>query len=242
MVNHIIAEGDKIEFTEILSQEEDRDGKKANTYVSQLFDFLDNGNLRVAMPISKGRLIPLSKGLKYDIFFYTSKGLFQSKALIVDRYKSGNIYTMEIELTTELQKYQRRQFYRLEKTLQLHYVKLSDEDYHRIIKTRKFPENLKDIEIYEKGTSADISGGGMRFVGRTKIDTGSKVFVIFDIMSGDTYTKFHLPATVILSFELQNKMNYFEHRVEFENISKDYRELLIRYIFEEERKLRQNTR
>ena len=34
----------------------------------------------------------------------------------------------------------------------------------------------------------------------------------------------------------------YEHRVEFRNISKENREMLIKYIFQEERKIRKNNR
>ncbi len=238
----IISEGDKIEFTDILSPDDLMEGKKSNKYVSQVFDFTENGNIKVAMPILRGRLIPLTKGAKYEAFFYTSRGLFQCRALVVDRYKSGNIYTVEIELKSELQKYQRRQYYRLEKVIPIKYSQLSEINYVKMIKTRKFPEEMMDSSIYENGMSADISGGGMRFVGNKKIEKDDKVLIVFDVSSENVQTQFHLPASVILSFELPNRVNFFEHRVEFENISKEYREILIRYIFEEERKQRKNTR
>lgn len=238
----IISEGDKIEFTDILSPDDLMEGKKSNKYVSQVFDFTENGNIKVAMPILRGRLIPLTKGAKYEAFFYTSRGLFQCRALVVDRYKSGNIYTVEIELKSELQKYQRRQYYRLEKAIPIKYSQLSEINYVKMIKTRKFPEEMMDSSIYENGMSADISGGGMRFVGNKKIEKDDKVLIVFDVSSENVQTQFHLPASVILSFELPNRVNFFEHRVEFENISKEYREILIRYIFEEERKQRKNTR
>ncbi len=242
MINKLISEGAKIEFREILTPDEEDSGKKSNVYVSQIFDFCDNGDLKVAMPIFKGRLIPLAKNETYDTFFYTSKGLYHCRAVVVERYKSGNIYAMEIRLKTELQKFQRRQYYRLEKTLQLMYAELSEQDYDQILETRKFPESLKDMGVYEEGNTLDISGGGMRFVGRKKVDSGKKMLVIFDINGDNVQTKFRLPARVIMSFEIPTRANRFEHRIEFENISREYRDILIKYIFEEERKIRKKVR
>lgn len=238
MISKLLAEGNKIDIRDILSPKEEKEGKKPNVYVSQLFDFTEDGNLKVAMPVLRGRLIPLSKGQLYDAFFYSSKGLYQSRILIVDRYKAGNIYTMEIKLTTELQKYQRRQYFRLEKTLSISYIELAEMDYDKIISTKMFPEHLKDMDIYSPGTTLDISGGGMRMVGKKLIKKGHKILVIFSIILGDKEIKFRLPATVIMSFEVQDFQNRYEHRIEFLNISQNYREMLIRYIFEEERKKR----
>lgn len=239
----VLSEGDRIEFKEILLKAEEHAGKKANTYVSQIFDFDEkDDSIRVAMPISKGKLIPLPKDEVFDTFFYTSKGLYKCRSRVIDRYKVNNIYTLKISLETELQKYQRRQYFRLEKTMSLIYSTISDEEYIKMLETRKIPDEMMLSERYTEGTSLDISGGGMRFVGKKLIPTKQKVFIIFDIFTSSGQVKFKLPATVVLSFEVPNQLNKFEHRVEFENISKEYREILIKFIFEEERKARKGIK
>ena len=82
----------------------------------------------------------------------------------------------------------------------------------------------------------------MRFVGRKMIETGIKLLLIFQIVVGGKEIKFGLPATVRMSFSLPNDSTKYEHRVEFENISKEYREILIKYIFEEERMMRKSAK
>lgn len=120
MIEKLITPGQKIELTEILMVDTDR---KPKTYQSQVFDVHeDDDRLDIAMPIVAGRLIPLSVGLHFSVCFYTPKGLYQSNCVIVDRYKSNNLYTIVIELKTAPKKYQRRQFYRLETILPLKYI------------------------------------------------------------------------------------------------------------------------
>lgn len=238
MGNRLLSAGDKIEFRDKISKEDLSLGIKPKIYVSQIFDFTDEGYINVAMPISKGKLVPLERGRQFDVFFYTSKGIYQCKAKIMNRRKSDNLYTLEILLTTELEKFQRRQYFRLEKTLPIYYAELSEEDYQVILETHQFPEDMKNINLFSQANTLDISGGGMRFVGRTQIAQGKKVLVMFDIDEHGKPIKYRLPATVILSFGVRGKTGVFEHRIEFENITKEYRELLIRYIFEEERKKR----
>ena len=237
----LLSTGDKIEFHDNIPAEEVGLGTSERVYVSQVFDFNDNGNINVAMPISKGQLIPLSKGKKFNAFFYTSKGIYQCRCQIVDRTKVDNIYSMEIALLTELQKYQRRQYFRLEKTIPVRYTELSDEDYMSILETHHFPDHLKDISIYTDANSMDISGGGMRFVGKQRVEAGKKVLVIFEVTEKGNIKMFRLPATVIAAVTpsgRNGRTGICELRVEFENITREYRELLIRYIFEEERKKR----
>ena len=234
----LLSEGDKIEFRDIVSQEDLDAGIKPRVYVSQIYEFTGNNIIKTAMPISKGKLVPLDKGRKYDTFFFTSKGIYQCITRIINRSKSDKLYTLEIEQVTELKKFQRRQYFRLEKTIPIYYAELSDEDYLSILKTHHFPESMRDIDMFENADTLDISGGGMRFVGKRQIETGKRMLIMFDINDRERQIKFRLPATVILSFKVPNRIGMYEHRIEYENITREYRELLIKYIFEEERKKR----
>ena len=54
------------------------------------------------------------------------------------------------------------------------------------------------------------------------IETGIKLLLIFQIFVGGKEIKFRLPATVRMSFSLPNDSTKYEHRVEFENISKEF--------------------
>lgn len=238
-----LSEGDKIEFREILLLSEEQTGRRPSTYASQILDFDedDDSVMSVAMPVSKGRLVPLPKGGVFDTYFYTEKGLYRCKCRILDRVKTGNIYSINILMETELKKFQRRQYFRLEKTIPIIYTELSDEEYMALLETKRLSEDFMHAERYAEGTGLDISGGGMRFVGRKIIETGNKLMLIFQIVAGGKEVKFRLPATVRMSFSLPNDSSRYEHRVEFENISKEYRELLIKYIFEEERRMRKST-
>ena len=238
MGKRLLKTGDKMEFRDIISAEELDAGIKPKVYVSQIFEIYPSGNLNVAMPISKGQLVPLSRGKRFETFFYTSKGIYQCKCVIVDRHKTDNFYTLEVSMQTNLQKYQRRKYFRLEKIMPVYYVELTDEDYTTILETHRFPERLKNLDMFCEGTSLDVSGGGMRFVGKVPIESGKIVLLMFDIMDGNKVKKIRLPANVILSLKPAGRAGIYEHRVEFVNITREYREILIRYIFEEERKKR----
>ena len=242
MASKVIMEGDKIEFKEILNAEQKEAGKKADVYVSQVFEFTDDDTLKVAMPIFQGRLVPLTKDKRYDAYFYTSRGLYYARVIILDRYKSGNIYGMEIEFRSELTKFQRRQFFRLDKALPVSFCNINDDQYQEILETKQLPESLKDASVYKTGTSVDISGGGMRFISTTQVQSGSHILIVFEVEIGARKIVFKLPSYVIRCTNVQNRYDRFEFRIEYENISKEYREILVKYIFEEERKSRKGGR
>ncbi|MCM1309141.1 MAG: flagellar brake protein [Butyrivibrio sp.] len=242
MFDNLISEGDKIDFRDILTEEQVKDGVAPNVYVSQVLDFTENGNIMAAMPIKQRNLVPLSKGQQYEVFFYTHKGLYQSIAVIVDRFKSGNIYSMEISLTSELRKHQRRQYYRLEKSIAVKYAQITEEEYEAFLREHTAPKRLQTAADFCDGTSLDISGGGLRFIGGRKIEKARKLVVQFDIVGSGGPIRYCLPAKVIMSFEMPDRISVFEHRIEFAGISRESRETLIKYIFEEERKMRRDAK
>ena len=242
MVNRLITEGNKIDFKDILSKEQLNGGLTPATYASQVFEIKNDDILRVSMPIEHGRIIPLSKGKRFDAFFYTAKGLYQCRVIIIDRFKINNIYMMDIELLTEPVKYQRRQYYRLELNIPVRYIQITETESNTMANEEELPERLENLSEYHTGDTIDISGGGLRFTGDGLVEKGNKLAVVFDIDYEGNIVRYVLAADVIMSFGVPQHHGKYEHRVEFRNISKENREMLIKYIFQEERKIRKNNR
>lgn len=242
MANRLITEGNKIDFKDILSKEQLNGGLTPATYASQVFEIRNDNILRVSMPIEHGRIIPLSKGKKFDAFFYTAKGLYQCMVIIIDRFKINNIYMMDIELLTEPVKYQRRQYYRLELNIPVRYMQITETESNVMANEEELPERLGNLSEYHTGDTIDISGGGLRFTGDTLVEKGNRLAVVFDIDYEGNIERYLLAADVIMSFAIPQHHGMYEHRVEFKDISKENREMLIKYIFQEERKIRKNNR
>lgn len=242
MANRLITEGNKIDFKDILSKEQLNGGLTPATYASQVFEIKNDNILRVSMPIEHGRIIPLSKGKKFDAFFYTAKGLYQCRVIIIDRFKINNIYMMDIELLTEPVKYQRRQYYRLELNIPVRYMQITETESNVMANEEELPERLENLSEYHTGDTIDISGGGLRFTGDTLVEKGNRLAVVFDIDYEGNIERYLLAADVIMSFAIPQHHGMYEHRVEFKDISKENREMLIKYIFQEERKIRKNNR
>ncbi|MBQ8039541.1 MAG: flagellar brake protein, partial [Lachnospiraceae bacterium] len=77
-----------------------------------MYDILSEDRMEIIMPMEKTKLILLPVDSVYDVVFYTSGALYQCFARIIDRYKSNNVYILVLELTSNLRKHQRREFYR----------------------------------------------------------------------------------------------------------------------------------
>lgn len=100
-VEEIIRPGDKIEISQVV--QEKRDGDAPQVYMSKVLDIKENGNIEIAMPVERGKLVLLTLGIRYNFVFFSRGGLYRATAQIKERYKSENIYMLEVELKTQLE-------------------------------------------------------------------------------------------------------------------------------------------
>lgn len=239
MIQNILSLGNKIEMQETNMNLKNGFDDVKRIYVSQILEFDDEEEdvVNIAMPIFEGKLIPVDLGIKFDLYFYTKKGIYTCEAETVNRYKSGKIYVLVVRLLNELKKFQRRQFFRLEKNLELQYKIFTKEDekYFRLM--GKISDDMND-RIYESCMTLDISGGGMRFVTRDKIDVGSKMILRMALDIGNEIKICEPIAKVISSIHTKGRSDLFESRIEFVQINETEREALIKYIFMQERIVR----
>lgn len=233
----ILVPGGRLELNEIGADK----AKKPNTYLSQIYDIDEEENrVSIAMPYKEGRLVVLSMGMSFDAFFYSKTSLYHSRVKIVDRYKSNNLYVLVIELNTALKKVQRRQFFRYEVSMPVKYMLMDTDAVTLYEKTGELPDSMTEGKMIE-GQTIDISGGGLKFAG-AHIEKDSIVYIQFFYTLGSALYCLRTAATVVESVNPLGRRDIFHNRVSFDNVKNDDRELLIRFIFEEERKQRQNER
>lgn len=236
MLTNLVLPGEKVELQTferaILGAASD---KKA--YSSKIFDIIDDEQFEILMPMEKTKLILLPLDGVYDVCFYTKNGLFQANVRIADRYKSGNIYILLCELTTELKKHQRREYYRYACVLDLE-ARLLEQDEKEAVERNQiyFKEGLP----LKKGQIVDISGGGIRFITKEKMfESGDLIYLSYSLLIGKTMKRFEISGKVLFERQIPEKRGEYEYRLQYMNIEKTDREEIIRYIFEEERKNRQ---
>lgn len=244
----IISVGDKVDLkAAIRPMAEKRNKNRVRIYKSRVLDILQDGKLKLSMPIEGGKVLLLPVDGTFEIVFYTEKGMFRCISKITDRYKEGNIYLLVVEILTQLEKVQRREYFRLLCTIETKYHELSENEidieskqtivkYQKHIKTSGVEEE-QEIE-YKRGVIVDISGGGVRIVSEEKFKKGTYIKFKFQIRKNYTVLEFELAGLVLMSEELINRPGQYEHRVQYYNIKKEDRETIVKYIFDEERKIR----
>jgi c-di-GMP-binding flagellar brake protein YcgR len=252
MLQEVLSIGDKIDIKPI-----GRNGKPvagARTYVSQLVDFVDPDVINIAAPIVLGRTIPLQVGESFNLCFYTEKGLYRCNALVLSNHRENKTIITVVRITTNLEKFQRREYYRLECIYDIEYrsipleeqileKKLKDNNYRNAEERAEISMKLQEMDKEWKTASiTDISGGGAKFTSESPLHNGDKIRMRLSFINSPGNKNMIICALVIATGRILTRTGVHEHRVQFDSIPQKDREVLIKYIFEQERKRMRNDK
>lgn len=221
--------GDKLDLVKVDESLND-DKKKNKVYSSKVLDFRTSDTLQISMPIYEGRVVPLSVGDKYEACFYTKKGLLECKVVVVDRYKQGTLFILDVSPISSLKKIQRREYFRMDFRI--------GAEYRLVPPTEKKPLTDEELEVVEWKKSAviDLSGGGLRMLSRERDNKGDFIQIKFIFPAESGPIRFVLFGNIVRAITYEQNNNLYDIRIEFTNIGDSEREKLIRCIFEEERR------
>lgn len=239
MLSRFISLGDRIELREV-DRSRIAEDENQRVYYSTVHEILSEDTLEITMPQEQTKLILLPVDSEYDLVFYGETGLYQCFARIVDRYKSNNIYILRVELTSNLRKYQRREYYRFSCALEMCARSLEEEELQAV--ESKTPSLLQPGLPLRRSVIVDISGGGLRFMSAQKYEMGSLIYCSYHLLKGKEIKKYEVIGKVLAVSELENRPGVYEHRVQYYNMDVETREEIIRFIFEEERRTRKKDR
>lgn len=231
MLSKFVKVGNKIELQAV----DKRAGNEINkTYASRVLDVMSEDTMEIAMPMEQTKLILLPVDSEYNMILYGENGLYQCFARVVDRYKSNNIYILVVTMTSNLRRYQRREYYRFSCALDMCTRSLEEDEMQALEKS--LPCILQPSLPLKHSVIVDISGGGLRFISEQKYDVNSFIYCSYHLVIGGQRKKYEVVSRVLAARELDNKPGNFEHRVKYHNLEKEVREEIIKFVFEEERK------
>lgn len=241
MLARIIKPGDKIELrpVEKKGSRMEENHTVAKTYLSQVQSIISGERMEIVMPMEGTKIVLLPVDAVFDMYLTTHSGLYQCFVRIIDRYKSNNVYILAVELTSNLRKYQRREYYRFSCALEMKSRELSADE----IKVVDTPdEYLMPGLPLKQSVIVDISGGGLRFLSNHQYEPGSLIYINYSLLIKEKVKTYNVVGKVLAIKPSENRKGVYEHRVQYVNMGNDDREEIIRYIFEEERKHRSNRK
>jgi len=237
-MDNLISVGIKLELRQIQNKIE-IPIENVRNYISQILDIYDN-TFQAAMPIYEGHLVPLEVGSKYEVFFKTNKGLYKANCEVVGRSKIEKIYMLELKPISNLEKFQRREYFRFNTNIDANICLLTEHEMKNFLQLFAFPEEYNNKK--KNAVIIDISGGGVKIVSNELYKKHDIVLIEFNVIVGTSLKNIIVPGKIIASSTSDNRLDLREHRIEYNKISKETRELIIKYIFDEQRRILQKER
>lgn len=236
MLSEYISPGTKIELRAMGKGFMDNSSRTRKIHLSKIMDILSENRIEIQMPMEQGKLVLLPVGAEYTLCFYGTKGLYQCYGRIQDRYRNGNIYLLVLELTSNMQKLQRREYYRFSCSLEMISRPLTDKERESIEARGSMIIEEKPMQ---KSIVVDISGGGLRFISDFRYEPETLILCSYKLggVTGRA-REYSMISTVLMVQEVKDRPGLFEHRIQYTYINESSREEIIHFIFEEERKIR----
>lgn len=227
MLGKYVEVGSRVELRPIR-----KDSNIEKTHISKVNQVLGSDKLEILMPIEDSKIVLLARNILYDLYIYSSGGLFQCKVKAGERYKSGNIYLQQLVIITEIKKSQRREFYRYECTIPIYSRHLFDEEKKTLVWDQMVPG--------KEGESVDLGGGGVRFKVKERYEPKELIVCILKLPMNSGIQEIQTLGKVLSATPVEYT-RYYEVRVKFEKMSNKAREHIVQYIFEDERKRRKKN-
>jgi c-di-GMP-binding flagellar brake protein YcgR len=242
LLSKYVMSGNKVEIRKTARQKLSGEKPKVKVYLSQVYDILSEDRIEIIMPTEKTKIVLLPVGAEYDLHFYSTNGVYQCRARVVDRGKRNNVFLLVMELTSNLTKDQRREFYRFSCALEMNSRALDGEEVEKLENDGMLDDMLSEGESLKQSIIVDISGGGLRFVSAHAYDKESIILCKYELDTGKGVKEYEILGKVLNVQEVQTKNGLYEHRVQYIDIEDGVREEIIQYIFETERKNRKKKK
>ena len=195
---------------------------KSDEYLaSQILDMVGNEYIVISGPIKKSDFIFIHKDELIELYYTVeNKGIFSFTAKVISRDISP-VYILKIQRISEINKVQQREHFRLLIGLEL-------KKEHEI-----YINNIKETYT-EKCEAKDISGGGLRLYCNYKHKLNDKIRCLIKIENKNI----NISGVVKRIQEIDTFDFEYSLGVSFLEIDELSRDIIIRYIFEQQRILR----
>jgi c-di-GMP-binding flagellar brake protein YcgR len=240
-VTDLITLGTKIDVrlsAQLKKQEEGRE--KAPVYKSRVCDIPSENELEISMPTLGGRMVLFHMGAKCNLIFYTKGGMYTTTATVQRRFRRDNIYLLSMNVTGTVVRFQRREFYRVSYLSELEYRPITMDIARRdsIQEVEYEIEQEADFFPVQQGRILDVSGGGIRFSSNMKLESRGYLLLKFQLKNGLMDEPFTLVAQIISSDKHPKEPDMYINRGQFFFKDLREREKIVRFVFEEERRMR----
>jgi c-di-GMP-binding flagellar brake protein YcgR len=192
-------------------------------FVSQFEEANDAIEAYIAVPIVEGVIFAVRVGWKITVYMQEGNNIYRFFARVTERTRVDGRSIMRIRRLSDIDVAQRRQYYRFKCSVPLKY---------RIVADTKKTQDIPFIS----GTVADISGSGLCFNSSEELPIGSLIECVLDIEPKQVLLIGKIARCVVKKTDDSDQMFNHEVGILFSEIEERNRELIVRFIFNEERR------
>jgi c-di-GMP-binding flagellar brake protein YcgR len=207
----------------------DNNGVRAQkTLISEYEWMVDDGTIAIAAPISERKIVPVPAGSTMNIYFIKQNGsnvnLYKFRAIVKNRYDADNLKVLLVMKDGEIARVQRRNYYRLDMLLEVSYRSIGPGR-RGYTGERQFKNSL----------AVNLSGGGICLLLDDEFEAGD---LLECEMTFDRTQNIRFCGKVVRFDESDREGRYkYKAGLAYIEIDENDRETVVRYIFQEQRKL-----
>jgi len=192
-------------------------------FVSQFEEAIDGYEAYIAVPIVEGVIYAVRVGWSITVYMQAGNNFHRFQARVIQRFQRDGQAYLRILRVSDIEMAQRRRYYRFKCSIPLKY---------RIIKNINVDLGAPFID----GKTADISGSGLCFISDARLPPDSIIECELLIDGRIVYLVGKIKRCLRVSEDDSDRFSYLIG-VYFSEIEEHKREWIIKYIFNEERRL-----
>lgn len=219
MIKYIVP-GDKIKIypdNEVI--------RDTDFYVSSVEEIYDDENYRISAPMKNGKIYPLHEKEICIIDFHTNSCVFRCEVQILDRMKENRLLSNKVKIKANtIRKIQRRSYFRIDCLVDIIIDKIDSKD-----------SEIPNLELPETTTVKNISGGGLQFISKHKMEEGTEVQGVIKLPLSGRYHDLPVCMELIDRVPIDDGISFkFLYRAKFHKLFPQDRENIIRFVFEQQ--------
>jgi c-di-GMP-binding flagellar brake protein YcgR len=198
------------------------EGQYKGNYFSRIEGIIDDGIIVVTSPpVADSLKMPLNAGETINVFYWDMTAQYAFEARVVDRKIGSTTPTITLEKCSEIQRMQRRSFFRIQARLRV------------VHDVEREGEECAELRHYE-GQTLNISGGGMLLSTKIKLELGDNLPLKLYLSEQE-----YIAATGrVERIEFLSTRDLYRAGIVFTIINEYDRDKIIAFVFKKEIELR----
>lgn len=213
--------------------------QKNQVYYQSTIQEIDKDHIALGTPVKKQKQMFLKEGGTYGFRLPVADALYTFKSKILGKKFSGSISLYLISWPEDVERRQRRQFFRFPCIVDLQYWVLSEQGFKNEDQLSQYSdtvyslsEQVESMGSPENAVVINISGGGLMFVSGRRLSVGTVLALRFRLESRAGSTDALLKGKVMRVFVFyMGRIVRYRYGIEFFDINERTRDEIIRFIF-----------